>query len=370
MASTLFTPLILPTVDGSGIKARNRAFVAPMCQYAVEGRDGVPIDWHLQHLGSFAAGGFGLVATEATAVSAEGRISPQDISLHDDEQQAAHTRIVDFIHSQGSLAAVQLAHAGGKASTYPWLPGFEDGSVPDEDGGWQTVGAVDGQVQPGLRPAVALDEAGIAKVVRAFVDAAVRADQAGYDAIQLHAAHGYLMHQFLSPLTNIRTDSYGGDEERRRRFVIEVVDAVRAVWPAGKVLGIRVSATDWAEDGLDVDTIGRLLEILVRDHGVTWVDVSTGGLGSGDIPVRPGYQVPHAARITEMLDGLEVVVSAVGLIVDAAQAETILGTGQADAVSIGRSALKNPHWAAEAAASLGVPRERIPYAPQLWRAHW
>ncbi|BBH68369.1 oxidoreductase [Actinoplanes sp. OR16] len=367
----LFTPLTLPAPEGPGLTLRNRTLVAPMCQYVIDAEDGVPTDWHLQHLGAFAAGGFGLVTTEATGVEARGRISPRDVGLYTDAQQQAHQRVVTFLHSQGAAAAVQLAHAGGKASTYPWLPGRPDGTVPVAEGGWTTAGAADAPVLPGLDAATALDEQGIAGVVAAFADAARRADAAGYDAIQLHAAHGYLMHQFLSPLTNTRTDGYGGDEEGRTRLVREVAAAVRAAWPAHKPLGIRISATDWVDGGWDVAASARLLRRLATDHGVTWVDVSSGGLGRGAvIPTGPGYQVSLAAELTRELAGTGIVVSAVGLIDDATQAETILASGQAHAVSIGRAALRDPHWAGSAAARLGVPRSEIPHAPQFWRANW
>ncbi len=367
----LFTPLTLPAPRGPGLTLRNRAIIAPMCQYVIDAEDGVPTDWHLQHLGSFAAGGFGLITVEATGVEARGRISPRDVGLYDDEQQRAHQRVVAFLHSQGAAAAVQLAHAGGKASTHPWLPGASAGTVPVTEGGWTTVSAVDGPVLPGLDAAKGLSVAEIAEVVAAFADAARRADAAGYDTIQLHAAHGYLMHQFLSPLTNTRADEYGGDEEGRTRLVREVAAAVRAVWPAHKPLGIRISATDWLDGAWDVAASARLIRRLADEHGVTWVDVSSGGLGGGAaIPVGPGYQVPLAADLVRELAGTPVVVSAVGLIDDPVQAETILATGQAHAVSIGRAALRDPHWAASAASRLGVPATDLPHAPQLWRAGW
>ncbi|GAA2879498.1 oxidoreductase [Actinoplanes cyaneus] len=369
--SVLFTPITLPAPEGPGLVLRNRAIVAPMCQYVIDAEDGVPRDWHLQHLGSFAAGGFGMVTTEATGVEARGRISPRDVGLYDDEQQRAHERLVTFLHSQGAAAAVQLAHAGGKASTFPWLPGQPDGTVPAADGGWSTVSAVDGPVLPGLSAAAGLSREGIAEVVAAFAAAARRADAAGYDAIQLHGAHGYLIHQFLSPLTNTRTDEYGGDEEGRTRLAREVAAAVRAVWPAHKPLGIRISATDWVDGGWDVPASARLIRRLAEEHGVTWVDVSSGGLGGGAaIPVGPGYQVPLAAELTRQLAGTPVVVSAVGLVEEALQAETILATGQAHAVSIGRAALRDPHWATSAAARLGIDRTELPRPPQYWRAGW
>lgn len=366
--SLLFRPLTLPAPEGPGLVLRNRAIVAPMCQYVLDAEDGVPGDWHLQHLGSFAAGGFGLVTVEATAVEARGRISPRDVGLYNDDQQRAHARLVTFVHSQGAAAAVQLGHAGGKASTYPWLPGQPDGTVPEADGGWRTVSAADGPVLPGLADATALSREDIAEVVAAFAAAARRADAAGYDAIQLHGAHGYLIHQFLSPLTNTRTGEYGGDEQGRTRFVREVAAAVRGVWPAHKPLGIRISASDWVDGGWDVAASARLLRRLASEYGVTWVDVSSGGLGRGAvIPVGPGYQVPLAAELTRELADTSVVVSTVGLIEEATQAETILASGQAHAVSIGRAALRDPHWATAAAARLGAD---LPNPPQYWRAGW
>lgn len=372
MGTTLFSPLTLPTPDGRGLTLRNRTIVAPMCQYIVDAENGVPIDWHLHHLGAFAAGGFGLVVSEATAVEARGRITPRDIGLYNDEQQQAHARVVSFIHAQGAAAAVQLAHAGGKASTYPWLPGQPDGTMPGSAGGWQTVGVTDAPVLPNLDAPVPLDQAGINEVVSAFAEAARRADAAGYDAIQLHAAHGYLLHQSLSPLTNTRGDAYGRDEQGRTRLLIEVVDAVRSAWPAHKPLGIRVSATDWVDgSSWNVDASARLVHQLVTGHGVAWVDVSSAGLGGNpNIPIGPGYQVPLAAQLTQALADTDAVVSAVGLIEDATQAETILTSGHAHAVSIGRAALRNPHWPAVAAARLGLPAAEIPHAPQFWRANW
>ncbi|WP_033337863.1 NADH:flavin oxidoreductase/NADH oxidase [Catenuloplanes japonicus] len=371
MTRRLFEPITLPTADGAGLRVRNRAFVAPMCQYAIDAEDGVPTDWHLVHLGAHASGGFGLVMTEATGVEARGRISPRDVGLYNDEQQAAHARIVRFIHTQGAHAGLQIAHAGGKASTYPSLPGQPTATVPASERGWSTVSSSDGPVLPAYDAATGLDEAGINDVIAAFADSARRADEAGYDVVQIHAAHGYLLHQFLSPLTNKRTDAYGTDEEGRFRIVLEIAAAVRKVWPAHKPLGIRVSATDWVEGGWDVEATARLVRRLADEHGVSWVDVSSGGLTNGStIPVGPGYQVPAAAHLSAALAGTGVVVSAVGMIEDAHQAETILVTGQADAVSIGRAALRNPHWAAQAAAVLGVPAADVPAAPQYWRARW
>ena len=370
-APALFTPVTLAAPEGPGLRVRNRAFVAPMCQYSVDAADGLPTAWHRQHLGSLAAGGFGLVVTEATGITPTARISPRDLGLWNDDQAQAHAPLVAFAHAHGVRAAIQLGHAGGKASTYPGLPGFTSGTVPHSEGGWPTEGVSDAPVLPGLAPARALDQAGIDHVVAAFAAAAVRADQAGYDVVQIHAAHGYLLHQFLSPLTNTRTDGYGGGNAERARLLIEVVDAVRAVWPAHKPLGVRFSVTDWVPGGWDTDATVELSRTLVVDHGVSWLDASSGGLTSGaDIPVGPGYQVGLAARLRAALSDTTATVSAVGLIVDAQQAETILATGQADAVSLGRAALRNPHWASGAAHDLGVARAQNPQPAPYWRSGW
>lgn len=375
----LFSPVTLPAPTGPGLVVRNRAFIAPMCQYSVQAEDGIPTDWHLVHLGAFAQGGFGLVTAEATAVEARGRISPQDLGLWGDAQIEAHRRITDFLHAQGASAAVQLAHAGGKASTAPALPGHQNGSLSAEDGGWETVAPNAEAIIPGLAVPHALTTAELAEVVQAFADAAVRADAAGYDVIQLHGAHGYLLHQFLSPLTNHRTDAYGGSEENRTRLLRDVVDAVRAVWPEHKPLGLRLSGTDWIEGGWDVEASARIVDELVAHHGLNWVDVSSGGVvradGTVTIPVGPAYQTALAARVRAVLDtgvgqGKQAVVSAVGLIEEADQAETILALGAADAVSVGRAALRDPHWAASAAKQLHVPAAENPRAPQFARGGW
>lgn len=367
----LFSPLTIASPSGPGLTLRNRLIVAPMCQYSVDDLGGVPTDWHLQHLGSMAAGGFGMVVTEATGVEPRARISPRDLGLYTDEQQDAHARIVSFIHAQGAASAIQLGHAGAKASTYPGLPGLPEGTVPPQEGGWIPRGATTEPVRDGYDAPEALDGGGIAAVVRAFAEAAARADAAGYDAVQIHAAHGYLLHQFLSPLTNTRTDEYGGSEENRTRLTREVVAAVRAVWPDEKPLGIRFSAVDWTPGGWGIESMIRLARTLVSDYGVTWIDASTGGLDKSEfIEVGPGYQVRFAAALREALEGTNATVSAVGLIDDAFQAETILASGQADAISIGRAALRNPHWAAQAAARLGVASDENPRSIPLWRARW
>src|SRR4051794_22663463 len=263
-----------------------------MCQYSAV--DGVPNDWHLVHLGSFARGGAGLVFTEATAVVPEGRISPEDTGLWNDEQQAAWARIVAFVHGQGATAGIQLAHAGRKGSTYSGFTGRR-GGVADADGGWTPVGP-SASAFPGLRDPEPLDGAGIAAVVTAFGDAAERALAAGFDVLEVHAAHGYLLHEFLSPLSNQRTDEYGGSFDNRVRLVLEVVREIRGRVDAGVPVVVRLSAIDWAEGGWNDDETVRLAALL-RVEGVDLVDTSTGGNVLADIPVGPGFQVPFARRV-------------------------------------------------------------------------
>ncbi|MEV7430595.1 NADH:flavin oxidoreductase/NADH oxidase [Nocardioides sp. NPDC092400] len=340
--SQLFTPITLRDVT-----VRNRVWVAPMCQYSAV--DGMPDDWHLVHLGSFARGGAGLVITEATAVVPEGRISPEDTGLWNDEQQAAWARIVDFVHGQGAAAGIQLAHAGRKASTYSGFTAAR-GGVADADGGWRPVGPSE-TPYPGLREdPEPLDAAGIAHVVTAFGDAAERAVAAGFDVLEVHAAHGYLLHEFLSPLSNHRTDGYGGGFEGRVRLTLEVVRELRARVAPGVPVVVRLSATDWVEGGWTADETVRLAGLL-REEGVDLVDTSTGGNAPADIPVGPGYQVPFARRVrTEA--GIRS--GAVGLITEPKQAEDVLADGSADVVLLARELLRDPHWPLRAAAELGV----------------
>ncbi|MCV2393127.1 NADH:flavin oxidoreductase/NADH oxidase [Actinotalea sp. M2MS4P-6] len=339
--STLFSPLTL-----RGTTIRNRVWVSPMCQYSSV--DGRPTDWHLVHLGSFARGGAGLVMSEATAVAPEGRISPQDAGIWNDAQAADYRRITDFIRSQGAVPAIQLAHAGRKASTRaPWLG---RGYVPVEEGGWPTVGAsaVGYADWPAPRELTA-DE--LAAMPQVWADAARRSLDAGFDVAEVHAAHGYLLHQFLSPLTNHRTDAWGGDLAGRSRLLLDVVDAVRSVWPQGKPVLVRISATDWVDGGLDLDETERVAQSLA-DRGVDLVDVSSGGNSPDQqLSPSPGYQVPFATRIKEA-SGLPV--AAVGLITDPLQAEQIVASGRADAVFLGRELLRDPSFAQRAAAELGA----------------
>jgi 2,4-dienoyl-CoA reductase-like NADH-dependent reductase (Old Yellow Enzyme family) len=339
--SLLFEPLTL-----RGTTFRNRAWVSPMCQYSSV--DGVPTDWHLVHLGSLARGGAGLVIAEATAVTADGRISPQDAGIWNDEQVTAYQRITDFIRSQGAVPGIQLAHAGRKASTFrPWTG---TGSVPVAEGGWPTVAPSALAFDDFAVPA-ALTVPQITELVAAFADAAVRAGRAGFDVVELHGAHGYLAHQFLSPLSNTRDDAYGGDFDGRTRFLREVTEAVRAVWPQDKPLLVRLSATDWVEGGWSVDEsveLSKQLSLL----GVDLVDVSSGGLDPRQqIAVGPGYQVSFARAVRE---GSGLPTAAVGLISDPQQAEQVLADGSADAVLLARAVLSDPHWPLHAAADLGV----------------
>jgi len=357
VTSRLFEPLTL-----RGTTFANRVWLAPMCQYSAV--DGVPNDWHLVHLGARAAGGFGLVLTEATAVVPEGRISLQDTGLWAGEQAVAWHRIVDFVHARGTLVGVQLAHAGRKASTYvPWSSGR--GSLSVADGGWSSLAPSD-VAFPGYAAPSAMTPAQVAAVPAAFAAAATRAHAAGFDVVEIHAAHGYLLHEFLSPLSNERTDEYGGSLENRARLVVDVVDAVRAVWPDDRPLFVRFSGTDWAEGGLTVDEVTQVAKDLGA-HGVDLVDVSSGGNVPATIPVGPGYQVPAARAVRE---GSGLPVGAVGLITSPHQAEQVLVDGAADVVLLGRAALRDPMWPLRAAHELGVPPERAPWPPQYARATW
>jgi 2,4-dienoyl-CoA reductase-like NADH-dependent reductase (Old Yellow Enzyme family) len=338
--STLLSPFTV-----RGMTARNRIWVSPMCQYSAV--DGVPDDWHFVHLGQFAAGGAGLVMTEAAAVSPEGRISPRDAGIWNDEQAAAWRRIVDFIHGQGAKAAIQLGHAGRKASTQP--PWLGRATVPAAEGGWPSVAPSAVAFGDYATPRE-LTEAEIPGVVADFAAGARRALDAGVDAIEIHAAHGYLIHEFYSPLSNLRTDGYGGDFDGRVRFMLEVATAVRAEIGDEVPLFTRLSATDWADGGWTGDDTVRLARLLA-DHGVDLVDVSSGGITLAQrIPLGPGYQVPFAQRIRAEA---KVPTGAVGLITEPQQAEQIVATGAADVVFLARALLRDPHWPLNAARVLG-----------------
>lgn len=343
MSHALFEPITL-----RGATARNRIWIPPMCQYAVDAQDGVPTDWHLMHLGSFARGGAGVVIAEATGVLPEGRITPQDLGLWSDAQRDAFRRINDLIHSQGALAGIQLAHAGRKASTWRAWGEHRPGNVPASEGGWTPVGP-SAVAFPGLAVPAELDLDGIALVTKAFVDAARRSIEARFDILEVHAAHGYLLHEFLSPLSNLRDDEYGGTLENRARLLLEIVDAVRAEVGERVPMLVRVSATDWVDGGLTVDDTVKVCEWL-RERGVDMIDVSTGGnAADAVIPAGPGYQLPFATAIRV---GAEIPVAAVGMIDEPFQAEQIIALGQADVVLIGRESLRDPNFAIRASDAL------------------
>lgn len=354
MNSKLFSPLTL-----RALTLPNRIAVSPMCQYSA--RDGFVNDWHLVHLGSRAVGGAGLVIVEAAGVLAEGRITPEDIGIWKDEHIGPLRRITRFIETQGSCAGIQLAHAGRKASAYrPWAG--KTGSMPAAEGGWETVGPSAIPFDGTFKTPMALRVEGIAQRVQAFADAALRACEAGFKVVEIHAAHGYLLHEFLSPLSNHRSDRYGGALENRARFLMEVVKAVRQVWPADLPLFVRVSATDWTEGGLTPDEIVAVSRLL-RDAGVDLMDISSGGnTATAAIPSGPGYQTTFAARVRCEAD---IATGAVGMITDAMQAEHILRTGQADLVLLGRELLRDPYWPLHAADAL---KENVAWPPQYARS--
>jgi 2,4-dienoyl-CoA reductase-like NADH-dependent reductase (Old Yellow Enzyme family) len=351
--SHLFQPLTL-----RGLTLPNRIAVSPMCQYQAE--DGQVNAWHLVHLGGLAQGGAGLVMTEATAILPEGRISPNDLGLWNRHQAEGLAHVVYFIKGQGAIPGIQLAHAGRKASNpAPWKG---SGSLAPAAGGWVPVAPSALPFDAGWTTPTALDEAGILTIIEAFMDAARKALAAGFQVIEVHAAHGYLLHQFLSPLSNRRTDAYGGSFENRTRLLREVVAALRDILPEELPLFVRLSATDWMEGGWDLDQSVALAEEL-KALGVDLVDCSSGGLVPGaKIALGPGYQVPFAARIrTEA--GLPT--GAVGLITEPAQAEQILAEGAADLILLGRELLRDPRWPLRAAQALGA---EVPWPASYARA--
>jgi 2,4-dienoyl-CoA reductase-like NADH-dependent reductase (Old Yellow Enzyme family) len=346
--SALFSPHTL-----RNLTLKNRIVISPMCQYSAE--NGRATDWHMIHLGHLALSGAGLLIIEATAVEPDGRISPDDLGLWDDATEAALEPVLAAIRRYSPIpVAMQLAHAGRKASTpAPWKGSRQ---LTPENGGWLThapsaVPYSDDQTTP-----IALDAAGLARLKAAFVAAAKRADRLGIDAIEVHAAHGYLLHQFLSPLSNQRTDEYGGSLENRLRFPLEVFEAVRAAFPAGKPVGVRVSASDWVAGGWDIEqTVAFVRELKAR--GVDWIDASSGGLSPHQqIPLKPSYQVPFA----EAIKATGVSTFAVGLITEPQQAEDIITTGQADFIALARAMLYDPRWPWHAAAELGAQVEAPP----------
>ncbi|MFF2052711.1 NADH:flavin oxidoreductase/NADH oxidase [Leifsonia sp. NPDC058194] len=348
-----------------GVTARNRLWTSPMCQYSVLDRSGVPQAWQLVHLGSIAAGGSGIVFTEATSVSPEGRISPQDTGIWTDEQADAWRPIAAFIASQGAIPGIQLAHAGRKASSWPaW--GYEDrtGSVPADEGGWTTV-APSAEAFGDMDAPLALGPAGIEKIVADFRAGARRAVDAGFRILELHAAHGYLLHQFLSPLANHREDEYGGSLENRARLLLRIVAEIREEVGDDVPLFVRFSGSDWTPGGWDEQQTATVAG-WAQEAGADFFDVSSGGIQTGiRIPIGPGYQVPFAEHVRA---SAEVPVSAVGLITTPQQAADIVESGAADAVMLAREILRDPHFPLRAAHELGVTVDYWP--PQYLRAQW
>lgn len=352
----LFEPLALRDV-----KLSNRIAVSPMCQYSSD--RGFANDWHFVHLGSRAIGGAGLVFTEATAVLPEGRISPQDLGIWSDDHIEALARIVRFIHEQGAVAGIQLAHAGRKASTYrPW---DGHGQVPEAEGGWSVVAPSAVAFADSYCTPSALSESDIHNVIDAFAQAARRACEAGFDVVEIHAAHGYLLHQFLSPLSNRRQDRFGGTLENRTRMLCEVVKAVRRIWPERCPLFIRISATDWVEGGWDLNQSVELARQL-KPLGVDLIDCSSGGnVPKAKIPAGPGFQTPFAERIRREAG---VPTGTIGFITSPVQADHVIRSGQADLVLLAREMLRDPYWPLRAAHELHCPVtwpvQYLPAAPQ------
>jgi 2,4-dienoyl-CoA reductase-like NADH-dependent reductase (Old Yellow Enzyme family) len=351
--SHLFAPLKLRSLT-----LPHRILVSPMCQYS--STDGFSTDWHLVHLGSRAVGGAALVFTEASAVTAEGRISSRDLGIYDDRHVEGLGRIVRFVQAQGAAAGMQLAHAGRKASTArPWEGGQ---AIAPADGGWEPVAPTGAPFSATYPVPRELTVAEIGEVVAAFRAAALRARAAGFDVAEIHAAHGYLIHEFLSPLINTRTDEYGGSYDNRVRLCLEVVDAVRSVWPESLPVVVRISTTDWKEGGWDVEQSVELARRF-RERGVDLVDCSSGGaVADARMTVGPGYQVPFAERIKKEAG---IATGAVGLITDAAQADGIVRSGQADCVLLAREMLRDPYFPLHAAQTLGAS---VPWPVQYARA--
>lgn len=356
MTPKLFTPYKIKSIE-----LRNRIVVSPMCEYSSV--DGFANNWHLVHLGSRAIGGAGLIITEATAVSPEGRITYADLGIYKDEHIEKLKEIADFIHQHGAVAGTQLAHAGRKASHMePWTGGKQIAS--DQPNGWKTVGPSAIAFTDTEEPPLELDKTGIIKIKADFKAAAERALKAGFKLIELHAAHGYLIHQFLSPLSNRRTDEYGGVFENRVRLLLEIIDSVKDVWPGDLPLFVRISATDWTEGGWTIDDSVDLSKVL-KEKGVDLIDCSTGGnVASAKIPVGPGYQVQFAEQIRK---DANIPTGAVGMITKPTQAEEILEEGRADLVILAREMLRDPYFPLRAAHELGY---EIKWPLQYERGKW
>ncbi|TCU61087.1 2,4-dienoyl-CoA reductase-like NADH-dependent reductase (Old Yellow Enzyme family) [Novosphingobium sp. PhB57] len=351
----LFEPITI-----GNLTLDNRIVIAPMCQYSAE--NGRMTDWHTIHLGNLAQSGAGILTIEASAVSPEGRISYADVGLWDEATEQAMGQVLESVRRWSDMpVAIQLAHAGRKASTAkPWDGGAQ--IAPDHENGWQTVSASNLPFLPDENPPEALDREGLARIRDAFADAARRAARLGIDAVQIHGAHGYLLHQFLSPLSNKREDEYGGSLENRMRFPLEVYDAVRAAFPADKPVTMRVSGTDWVEGGWDVEQSIAFAKAL-EARGCAAYHVSSGGLDAAQtIPVGPNYQVPLARKVK---DAVSMPVIAVGLITEPEQAEAIIATGEADMIALARTVLYDPRWPWHAAAALGA---KVKAAPQFLRS--
>ncbi len=353
MNTKLFSPLTI-----KGITIRNRIAISPMCTYSAT--DGFANDWHLVHLGSRAIGGAGLIIQEATAVSPEGRITPDDLGIYNDEQVPMLKRITAFLRQQGAVSGIQLAYAGRKAScAVPWEGGQQ---LKKEQGGWTTVSSSDKPFSPtdDAPQTLAIEE--IKRIINDFKNAAIRTLEAGYQVIEIHAAHGYLIHQFLSPLSNFRTDNYGGSFENRIRLLLEIVDVIQEVWPDHLPLFVRLSATDWAEGGWDIDETFQLTTLL-KQRGIDLIDCSSGGMVPyAQVPIAPGYQVGFSERIKRESG---ILTGAVGLITQANQAEAILQKEEADLILVARESLRDPHFPLNAARSLA---EEIDWPKQLLRA--
>jgi 2,4-dienoyl-CoA reductase-like NADH-dependent reductase (Old Yellow Enzyme family) len=354
------TPHIFRPIAFRSVTARNRIMVSPMCQYSAT--DGVPNDWHLQHLGCRAVGGAGIVFTEVTHVEPRGRISPYCLGLWNDGQRDAFARIVRFVKAQGAAAGIQIGHAGRKGSVArPW-----DGGKPltPEQGGWQAVAPSPLAFGDGYQVPLEMDRKTIDGTLKLFAENTRRAREAGFDVIEIHSAHGYLIHEFLSPLANRRTDRYGGSFENRIRFLLETIDAVRSEWPDDKPLFVRISSTDWIEGGWDLESSVKLAQALKAGGKVDLIDCSSGGMSAQQkISIHPGYQVPFAAEIRSRAG---IATGAVGLIYSPDMAEQIVANGQADLIIMARAMLNDPYWPLHAAKAL---KAKIPWPSQYERGN-
>lgn len=358
MTPALFHPLRLRSVE-----FRNRLWAPPMCQYSAEDKDGTVGTWHLVHYGAMARGGVGAIIVEATAVSPEGRISPHDLGLWNDEQEASFVPLTQLVRSHGARIGLQIAHAGRKSSVYRSWDDAGTGSIPLGDGGWQPVAPSD-IAYPGYAEPKQLSDAQIEDLIQAFIDAAARAERAGFDFVEIHAAHGYLLHEFLSPVSNRRDDDYGGTLENRARFLLRIVEGIRSRVSPKMPLVVRVSATDWTDGGLTVEDTIEVVRWL-KERGVDLIDVSAGGnVSKVSVSAGPGYLVPIATAIREATG---VPTAAVGFITEPRQAEQIVLTGLADVVLVGREMLRDPHFGLRAAGEL---QAQIDYAPPQYARAW